>query len=72
VPPDVVGSPAVASALGDLVAASAVLHGTLFVAAFLRPAQPAADRADDHRGAIRRADWCCAADSRCWGQVSAR
>ena len=34
-PPDVVGSAAVASALGMLVAASAALNGTLFVATFL-------------------------------------
>ncbi|NUQ97090.1 MAG: MFS transporter [Streptomyces sp.] len=35
VPPDVVGSAAVGSALGMLVAASAALNGTLFVATFL-------------------------------------
>ncbi|MEU6257869.1 MFS transporter [Streptomyces sp. NPDC047043] len=35
VPPDVVGSAAMGSALGLLVAASAALHGTLFVATFL-------------------------------------
>ncbi|MGW2568908.1 MFS transporter [Streptomyces sp. NPDC001537] len=35
VPPDVVGSAAVGSALGILVAASAALNGTLFVATFL-------------------------------------
>ncbi|MFF4250256.1 MFS transporter [Streptomyces sp. NPDC001663] len=35
VPSDVVGSAAVGSALGMLVAASAALHGTLFVATFL-------------------------------------
>ncbi|MCD9876539.1 MFS transporter [Streptomyces guryensis] len=35
VPPDVVGSAAVGSALGVLVAASAALNGTLFVATFL-------------------------------------
>ncbi|GAA3849348.1 MFS transporter [Streptomyces coacervatus] len=34
-PPDIVGSAAVGSALGILVAASAALHGTLFVATFL-------------------------------------
>ncbi|WP_405670371.1 MFS transporter [Streptomyces sp. NBC_01530] len=35
VPPDVIGSAAVGSALGMLVAASAALNGTLFVATFL-------------------------------------
>ncbi|MGW2718645.1 MFS transporter [Streptomyces sp. NPDC001492] len=35
VPPDIVRSPAVSSALGILVAASAALNGTLFVATFL-------------------------------------
>ncbi|MGW2827119.1 MFS transporter [Streptomyces sp. NPDC001443] len=34
VPPDVVGTPAVAAALGMLVAASAALHGTLFACVY--------------------------------------